>query len=75
MAESNQMVVFRAITLITKAASTSETSANFYQTIRRYNPENSHSDAPISFDMSIRSNVELANSKVDITEIWHWGIY
>jgi hypothetical protein len=28
--------------LMMKAASTSETSVNFYQTIRRNNPENSH---------------------------------
>jgi hypothetical protein len=30
------------IALMMEAASTSETSANFYQTARRYNPEDSH---------------------------------
>jgi hypothetical protein len=30
------------IALIMEAARTSETSVNFYQTTRRYNPENSH---------------------------------
>jgi hypothetical protein len=31
-----------AIALMMEAASTSETSVNFYQTTRRYNPEDSH---------------------------------
>jgi hypothetical protein len=31
-----------AIALMTEAASTSETSINFYQTTRRNNPEDSH---------------------------------
>jgi hypothetical protein len=31
-----------AISLMMKAASTSETSVNFYQTTRRNNPEDSH---------------------------------
>jgi hypothetical protein len=31
-----------AIALMMEAASTSETSVNFYQTTRRYNPEYSH---------------------------------
>jgi hypothetical protein len=31
-----------AITLLMEAARTSETSVNFYQTTRRYNPEDSH---------------------------------
>jgi hypothetical protein len=30
------------IALMMEAASTSETSANFYQTTRHYNPEDSH---------------------------------
>jgi hypothetical protein len=30
------------IALMTEAESTSETSVNFYQTTRRYNPEDSH---------------------------------
>jgi hypothetical protein len=33
---------FRAITLMVEAASTSETSVNFYQITRRNNPEDSH---------------------------------
>jgi hypothetical protein len=33
---------FRAIALMMEAASTSETSTNFYQTIRRNNPDGSH---------------------------------
>jgi hypothetical protein len=43
------MAVFRvvapcslAIVLMMEAARTSETLVNFYQTIRRYNPEDSH---------------------------------
>jgi hypothetical protein len=32
----------RVITLILKAANTSETSVNLYQNIRRNNPEDSH---------------------------------
>jgi predicted transcriptional regulator of viral defense system len=39
------LLFFRAlyrIALMMKAASTSKTSANFYQNIRRNNPENSH---------------------------------
>jgi hypothetical protein len=32
----------RAIALMMEAARTSETLANFYQTTRRYNPEDSH---------------------------------
>jgi hypothetical protein len=35
-------VFFRAIALMMEAARTSETSVNFYQTTRRYNPEDSH---------------------------------
>jgi hypothetical protein len=34
--------VFRAIALMMEAASTSETSSDFYQTTRRNNPEHSH---------------------------------
>jgi hypothetical protein len=34
--------IIRAISLMMEAASTSETSVNFYQTTRRYNPEDSH---------------------------------
>jgi hypothetical protein len=36
------MVIIRAIALMMEAARTSETLVNFYQTIRRYNPEDSH---------------------------------
>jgi hypothetical protein len=36
------MAVFWAIALMLEAASTSETLVNFYQTTRRYNPEDSH---------------------------------
>jgi hypothetical protein len=36
------MAVFRAIALMMEAARTSETLVNFYQTTRRYNPEDSH---------------------------------
>jgi hypothetical protein len=35
-------VFFRAIALMMEAARTSETLVNFYQTTRRYNPEDSH---------------------------------
>jgi hypothetical protein len=35
-------VVSPMIALMTKAASTSETLVNLYQTTRRYNPEDSH---------------------------------
>jgi hypothetical protein len=34
--------IIMAIVLMMEAASTSETSANFYQSSRRYNPEDSH---------------------------------
>jgi hypothetical protein len=34
--------MFMAIALMMEAARTSETFVNFYQTARRYNPENSH---------------------------------
>jgi hypothetical protein len=38
-----KMAVFRAlITLMMEAASTSETSVNFYHTTQRNNPEDSH---------------------------------
>jgi hypothetical protein len=33
---------FRVIALMMEAARTSETLVNFYQTMRRYNPEDSH---------------------------------
>jgi hypothetical protein len=39
--------IFRAITLMMKAAGTSETSVNFYQTTRRNNPEDSHLPFPV----------------------------
>jgi hypothetical protein len=35
-------IIRAMITLMMEAASTSETSVNFYQTTRRYNPEDSH---------------------------------
>jgi hypothetical protein len=38
----NTVSINRAIALMMEAASTSETSVNFYQTTRRYNPEYSH---------------------------------
>jgi hypothetical protein len=34
--------IIRAIALMMEAASTSETSVNFFQTTRRNNPEDSH---------------------------------
>jgi hypothetical protein len=34
--------IIRAIALMMEAARTSETLVNFYQTARRYNPEDSH---------------------------------
>jgi hypothetical protein len=34
--------IIRLIALMMEAASTSETSVNFYQTIRRNNPEDGH---------------------------------
>jgi hypothetical protein len=34
--------IIRAIALMMEAARTSETLVNFYQTTRRYNPEDSH---------------------------------
>jgi hypothetical protein len=34
--------VFRLIALMMEAAGTSKTPVNFYQTTRRYNPEDSH---------------------------------
>jgi hypothetical protein len=40
-----KMAVFWVVALValmTEAAKTSETSVNFYQTTRRYNPEDSH---------------------------------
>jgi hypothetical protein len=36
------MAIFWAIALMMEAARTSETLVNFYQTTRRYNPEDSH---------------------------------
>jgi hypothetical protein len=36
------MAIFWVIALMMEAASTSETLVNFYQTTRRYNPEDSH---------------------------------
>jgi hypothetical protein len=38
------------IALMMEAASTSETSANLYQTTRRNNPEDSHLQAASAFD-------------------------
>jgi hypothetical protein len=37
------------IALTMEAASTSETSVNFYRTTRRYNPDDSHLQVTISF--------------------------
>jgi hypothetical protein len=37
-----KVTVFWSIALMMEAASTSETSVNFYQTTRRYNPEDGH---------------------------------
>jgi hypothetical protein len=39
----------RAIALMMEAASTTETSATFYQTTRRYNSEDSHLQILISY--------------------------
>jgi hypothetical protein len=36
------MAVFWDVALMMEAASTSETSVNFYQTTWRYNPDDSH---------------------------------
>jgi hypothetical protein len=36
------MAVFWVVALMMEAARTSETLVNFYQTTRRYNPEDSH---------------------------------
>jgi hypothetical protein len=43
-----QMVpVSEQVTLMVEAARTSETLVNFYQTTRRYNPEDSHLGKPV----------------------------
>jgi hypothetical protein len=41
--------IIRSIALMMEAASTSETSVNFYQTTRHNNPEDSHLDTSASF--------------------------
>jgi hypothetical protein len=43
---------YRAITLIMEAVSTSETTENFYETVRRNNPEDGHLEAKIEFIIS-----------------------
>jgi hypothetical protein len=45
------------IALMIEAASTSETSVNFYQTTRRSNPEDSHLHADFDGNSYLRSNV------------------
>jgi hypothetical protein len=42
LVEVYQRFIIRAIALMMKAARTSVTLVNFYQTIRLYNPEDSH---------------------------------
>jgi hypothetical protein len=69
MMVSMKMAVFwvvvpcRTISLMTEAASTSETSVNFYQTTRRYNPEDSHlqctTSPAICYYFSIAINVDF----------------
>jgi hypothetical protein len=49
LAASIFRTILRAIiALVMEAASTSETSENFYKTTRRYNPEDSHLQLPTS---------------------------
>jgi hypothetical protein len=48
-----------AIALMMEAASTSETSLNFYQTTRRYNPEDGH------LHTRIRENLKSQNVILD----------
>jgi hypothetical protein len=53
-----------AIILMMEAASTSETSVNFYQTTRRNNPEDSH------FHTRRRENLKSHKSKTDFRNTW-----
>jgi hypothetical protein len=52
-----------SIALIMVAASTSETSVNFYQTTRRNNPEDSHIqvESSLHIDISLRSILILSS--------------
>jgi hypothetical protein len=43
--------LLEVIALMMEVASTSETSVNFYQTTRRYNPEDSHIRISIKSDI------------------------
>jgi hypothetical protein len=49
------------ITLMMKAASTSETSINFYQTIQQNNPEDSHLLTKTNFIQHIQFNPLMPN--------------
>jgi hypothetical protein len=50
------MAVFWVVDLMMEAARTSETLINFYQTTRRYNPEDSHLHSDKPFKAEARLN-------------------
>jgi hypothetical protein len=55
------VIQYRIIALIMEAASTSETSVNFYRTTRRNNPEHSHLQCGKSF-LSLSLKIESHNN-------------
>jgi hypothetical protein len=56
------------IALMMEAARTSETSVNFYQTTRRYNPEDSHLTAPYCSTVPDTVNSQLYKGGTDMNE-------
>jgi hypothetical protein len=54
--------IIRVIALMIEAAMTSETLVNFYQTTRRYNPEDSY------LPTSARQSIEPSRFEPDATE-------
>jgi hypothetical protein len=61
--------IIRAITLMMEAARTSETLVNFYQTARRYNPEDNHLCPQSVFGLqfkNLKNKVLLKNIKESV---------
>jgi hypothetical protein len=69
------MLAYSIIALMMEVASTSETSVNFYQTTRRYNPEDSHLNTRRRENLKSHATgfFVLFCLKVNLINVRHWA--
>jgi hypothetical protein len=71
MGVSTKMAVFWVVALMMEAARISETLVNFYQTTRRYNPEDSQLRTQAFVLLLVQFSYDFKPSYLDSTSVDH----